>query len=145
MYIYQLCFFTNMTMNIKLKRKLFNLNIRTYLLYIRCFYVYMTIMIWWYWFWIYDSIFEYRTIFSIVHIFMYMIIYTCFILGETLIWDKLMWKETNLWEIYLGESKKDWLMVYFLARSKLTSLVGFFSNHLLHNKKYLHHILLNIF
>jgi len=114
-----------MTANKKLKRKVCNLNIRTHLLYIGSFYLYMTIMIWWYWFWIDDFIFVDQTIFLIVHIFMYMIIYMCFG-GGALIWDKLMWKEIDLWKIYLWESRKIWLKVLFLGQASIDESSGIF-------------------
>jgi hypothetical protein len=130
MYIisYVVIFWTTMTNNKNLYNKFCNINLGTYLLYIRSFCVYMTIMMWWYWFWVGVFIFVDRTIFSIIHVFMYMIICKC----------------NDLWETYLWESRKNKSRFSFMARFKLPSLLGFYSNHFLHSTKYLYHIVLNI-
>lgn len=118
---YHFLCFIKMIRNRKLQNKVYNLNLKTCLLYIGSFYVYMIVMIRGYWFWIHVCISTNMTIFSIIHIFMYMIICKC-----VLIWDKLIWKETHLKEIYLLETKRNWLKVYCLAKYKLTGLLGFF-------------------
>jgi hypothetical protein len=80
------------------------------------------------------------TIFSIIHIFMYVIICKCL-----LIWDKLIQKETHHKEIYLWETKKFDSRFSFMARFELMGLLNlFFSGHLLHNIEDLYDSLFNI-
>lgn len=109
------------------RKKLYNLNLRTYLLYIRSFYVYMIVMIWWYWFWKNVCTFVDRTIFSIAHIFMYMIIYKCmcffwkFLFGINWCGEKLIFGKLTF-----GKLKKIDPRFFFMPRFELISLLGFF-------------------
>lgn len=80
---YHFLCFIKMIKNRKLQNKVYNLNLKTCLLYIRSFYVYTIVMIRGYWFWIHVCISMGTTIFSIIHI--------CTWLFASVFWFGISW------------------------------------------------------